>query len=162
MTAPPAFWDFSLRIYVADGVSDACLALQDHCGADVNLLLYMLWAAERGRRLDRGEVDAVAERTEAWQRDVVRPLRSARRALKTPLAHWSPEAATLRRRIQTNELEAERLQQMMMAALFESEYPGQPDEPTAAAAANLQTYATAIGADFPSAQKAVLLTALRR
>ena len=39
-TATTPFWRFSLTYYGQPGVSDACIALQDGCGVDVNLLLY--------------------------------------------------------------------------------------------------------------------------
>ena len=37
------FWRFSLRLYRAPGVGDACIALQETSGVDVNLLLFLLW-----------------------------------------------------------------------------------------------------------------------
>ena len=46
------FWRFSLRTYRAPGVQEACLALQDRCGADVNLLLFCGWTGRDGRALD--------------------------------------------------------------------------------------------------------------
>src|SRR5260221_13755017 len=36
-------WRFSLRFYRRPGVADACIALQDGCGGDVNILLFFLW-----------------------------------------------------------------------------------------------------------------------
>ena len=37
------FWGFSLRIYARQDVPQACLALQDEGGADVNLVLFLLY-----------------------------------------------------------------------------------------------------------------------
>ena len=51
--APHPFWRFSLRVYRAAGVQQACLALQEDCGADVNLLLLCGWQGLDGRALDR-------------------------------------------------------------------------------------------------------------
>ena len=44
-----SFWDFSLRVYGSDGVSAACIALQERHGIDVNLLLFSAWVGESGR-----------------------------------------------------------------------------------------------------------------
>ena len=50
-TATTPFWRFSLHFYRHTGVSDACIALQDDCGVDVNLLLFLLWLAAERRQL---------------------------------------------------------------------------------------------------------------
>ena len=48
-TMAERFWDFSVRTYGVPGVSQACLALQDERGVDVNMLLYCIWiGATRG------------------------------------------------------------------------------------------------------------------
>jgi uncharacterized protein (TIGR02444 family) len=44
------FWRFSLRLYRAPGVGDACIVLQEETGVDVNLLLFLLWQAKSGAR----------------------------------------------------------------------------------------------------------------
>src|SRR6202167_584330 len=44
-SAEAPFWRFSLNFYRQAGVSDACIALQDGCGVDVNLLLFLFWLA---------------------------------------------------------------------------------------------------------------------
>ncbi|GER04605.1 hypothetical protein JCM17846_22870 [Iodidimonas nitroreducens] len=44
-----AFWAFSLALYGRDDVAEACLYLQDHLGANVNLILYLCfrWRAHQ-------------------------------------------------------------------------------------------------------------------
>ena len=81
------FWDFSLEIYAKPGVAQACLALQDECGADVNLLLFCCWAGpldeiamRRGVVVCVGQGDAVFLGMEN-QRDSHAPCRCRRRAL---------------------------------------------------------------------------------
>jgi uncharacterized protein (TIGR02444 family) len=37
------FWDFSVRTYGRPGVAEACLALQNRDGADVNMLMFAAW-----------------------------------------------------------------------------------------------------------------------
>jgi uncharacterized protein (TIGR02444 family) len=44
-------WDFSLRIYGLPGIAPACLRCQDDAGADVNMILLLLWTAKGGVRL---------------------------------------------------------------------------------------------------------------
>ena len=50
------FWRFSLAFYRLPAVADACIALQEQAGVDVNLLLFLLWQATRGRELSQTEV----------------------------------------------------------------------------------------------------------
>src|SRR6516165_5812004 len=76
------FWRFSLRFYRQSGVADACIALQDDCGVDVNILLFLLWLATDQRRVGIAEVEAVCAKAGPWRDDVVAPLRSLRRRLK--------------------------------------------------------------------------------
>ncbi|MFB3151067.1 MAG: TIGR02444 family protein, partial [Alphaproteobacteria bacterium] len=42
-------WDFALVVYRRDGVAEACLALQESQGVDVNVLLFCCWLGESGR-----------------------------------------------------------------------------------------------------------------
>src|SRR5471030_292758 len=44
---PHPFWNFSLEIYAAEGVSGACLDLQERRGCDVNILLFCCWLGDR-------------------------------------------------------------------------------------------------------------------
>src|SRR6516162_7774056 len=76
------FWRFSLRFYRGAGVADACIALQDGCGVDVNILLFFLWLATARRYVPRATAQAVCEQAGTWRDDVVVPLRTLRRKLK--------------------------------------------------------------------------------
>jgi len=138
-----AFWDFSLRFYRLPGVAESCLELQDRHGADVNLLLFALWAASNGHLLDAAAI-AAAHRTAAqWRETVTRPLRAARRALKTSLEGFDDaKVAALRRQVMAAELESERLQQDAMARglAFNAN-----SAPLAAARQNLSRYEILIG-----------------
>ena len=55
-------------IYRQPGVGDACIALQDGAGVDVNLLLFLLWQASQGRTFAAAEVDDLERRIGAWRR----------------------------------------------------------------------------------------------
>ena len=79
------FWDFSLATYGKEGVADACIALQEAHGADVNVLLFCAWAGCHGVRLDRAQIEAACGAVRGWHEEVVRPLRSVRRRLKSAL-----------------------------------------------------------------------------
>lgn len=76
------FWDFSVRTYRCDDVPEACLALQDERGIDVNMLLYCLWyGATRGHQ-DLECFNRVFDFSESWADHVVRPLRGVRSWMK--------------------------------------------------------------------------------
>jgi uncharacterized protein (TIGR02444 family) len=112
-----AFWRFSLAVYAAPGVEAECLALQARHDVDVNLLLFCAWAgAERQWRLARADVDQMSQAVRTWQETVIKPLRSARRAVKT-IGLPNEAARELRARIAADEIEAERIEQALLFAL---------------------------------------------
>ena len=80
------FWRFSLQFYRLPKVADACIALQEDAGVDVNLLLFLLWHAQQRRRLSTADVAALESQIGPWRDLTVIPLRSVRRALKSPPA----------------------------------------------------------------------------
>src|ERR1700694_2021268 len=77
------FWTFSLGYYRGAGVSEACLELQDNCGVDVNVLLFLLWQASRKRSVPASEVKRIADTVRPWQIEVIGPIRALRRMLKS-------------------------------------------------------------------------------
>lgn len=156
-----SFWTFSLQIYAKPGLAETCLELQDHCGADVNLLLFMLWSAYEHRRLSVQDIEKVSDLVKPWQEGVVRPLRLARRTLKSAAEGWQfDETAALRQRIKAEELNAERIQQDVMETFFRANDLGQPDRVPEAVTANLEGYATAIHAAFPEKHVSILVRSI--
>jgi uncharacterized protein (TIGR02444 family) len=149
------FWRFSLRFYRQPGVADACIALQEQSGVDVNLLLYLLWHALDGRSFTVAEVESVERRIAPWREATVVPLRAVRRALKTPPALVeAPAAEAFRNRIKAVELDAERLQQEAMYAIAApSGEPSASAEAKAAARASIVAYEKICARPF--AQRAV-------
>jgi uncharacterized protein (TIGR02444 family) len=143
-----SFWRFSLRTYRAPGVEKACLALQDDCGADVNLLLYCCWTGLSGRRLSARAVRSARAAVARWQSGVVSPLRRARRAIRKGHRGVTGEwAGQLRRRISAAELDAEYVEQSVLAAHAAGMPPSaRKCEPREAAAANLKCYLDLLGA----------------
>ena len=159
--APSPFWTFSLRFYAAPRVPAACLALQDGSGVDVNVLLFALYAARRGRRLRAADVARLIDALSVWKDEVVVPLRLVRRALKEPPPVIDATAGeALRNRVKAVELEAERLEQEALFAAFPLDDLGVPaPDPAAAARANVAAHAEALGATFDAGAVETLLTA---
>jgi len=129
-------WLFSLRIYAAPGVADACLALQDRRDLDVNRLLHALWAGSQGRQLDTAALRRLDAVTVTWQSEVVRPLRAVRRHLKQ--AEATAEQEALRRAVKRDELAAEKIEQRVLHDL--GDLGDMAPTPYRAAAANLCGY----------------------
>jgi uncharacterized protein (TIGR02444 family) len=153
-----SFWTFSLKVYAGQAVADVCLGLQDQFDADVNVVLFMLWSAARGRRLSLQEIGDVIDLAKPWHIRVVRPLRLARRSLKIPPPDWPlQETEALRQRVKANELEAERLQQQALARFAQANNIGQPDTTVAASVSNLKNYANLLNVVFPDQAVSILV-----
>jgi uncharacterized protein (TIGR02444 family) len=156
-----SFWNFSLKLYAEQAVANVCLSLQDHFDADVNVVLFMLWSAARGRRLNLEEIDDTIDLVKPWQTQVIRPLRLARRSLKTPPSDWPlQETEALRQRVKADELEAERLQQQVLAHFAQANEMGQPDTIRAASLSNLANYAKLLNVAFPDQAVSILVASL--
>lgn len=153
------FWRHSLQLYAAAGIAPACLALQDDHGIDVNLLLLCCWLGSQGRRLGLRDMRAAMTSVADWQRCVIQPLRSVRRALK-PMAQGAlAEAAPrMRQRLARLELEAEFQEHELLLHWAESRtLTCRPDTPQATTAANLRTYLRLMG--VPDGRMEATLTA---
>jgi uncharacterized protein (TIGR02444 family) len=139
MSDAAAFWRFSLAIYARPGVAPACLVLQDEYGRDVNVMLFCCWLGASGRgRIDRAGLDGADRAVSGWRREVVEPLRTARRAIK---AAALPESDAIYAKAKAIELEAERLLQHQLAARAPAENVGSPmDRRLSDALANLALY----------------------
>jgi uncharacterized protein (TIGR02444 family) len=167
-TAPASsgspFWRFSLQFYRLPGVAEACIKLQEEAGADVNLLLFLLWHGARRRRLLTQEVEALEQKIAAWRNQTVIPLRAIRRALKSPPGLVEAGTAeAFRTRIKGVELEAERLQQEAMYDLVRVSLLGE-DAPSVAdaARANVTAYAGICRGVFAESAVAAVLDALAK
>jgi uncharacterized protein (TIGR02444 family) len=158
------FWRFSLHFYRQPGAADACIALQEQAGVDVNLLLFLLWHATYKRALSAAEVAELEGRVGPWRDATVIPLRAVRRALKTPPGLVAPATAELfRTKIKAVELEAERLQQEAMYQLARPPQLGhEVPSPEDAARANVAAYETMRQTAFPKPATETLLAALAR
>ncbi len=114
-----AFWRFSLRIYRAPGVADDCLAVQERCGIDVNLMLFCAWlGAERGVPLAVEDFAGCRAAVHEWHERAVKPLRAARRQMK-----GLTDVEPLRTHVKGLELEAERIEQERLFKFALSKWP---------------------------------------
>ncbi len=108
-------WRFSLSVYRAPDVPEACLALQDEYGTDVNVLLFFLWMTtswcSAPATVDIARADA---KVHDWRGGVVVPLREVRRTLKTFPALPRSESERLRQKVKAAELAAEQLEQALL------------------------------------------------
>ena len=159
-TRDSAFWQFSLAFYARPGVADACLALQDETGADVNVMFYVLYLAGQRRQIDRVDAAHIDASIKAWRETAVVPLRTLRRRLKSgiePIAVADTEA--LRSAIKRIELDAERIEQEWLEINVPAATLGtRAKSPVAAAQANLAAYGALLG-DLSPAPVALLLAA---
>jgi uncharacterized protein (TIGR02444 family) len=157
------FWRFSLQFYRQPGVAEACIALQEGSGVDVNLLLFLLWQAAQGRRLSDVQIRELEQKISAWRDLTVIPLRNLRRALKSPPGLVPGAAAeAFRTRIKAVELEAERLQQEAMYGLASAALLGEAAPSAAAARENVAAYEGLCGSAFATSAVDVLLAALAK
>jgi len=159
-TASTPFWRFSLKYYGQAGVSDACIALQDGCGIDVNLLLFLFWLASERQALSADEVKKLDATIKSWRELTIIPIRDTRRKLKGAKTFVDPaKQEALRDKVKAVELEAEKLQQEALYAFTQSGPLGKPAEPPAAARGNVAAFERAMGASFPKASVDVLVNA---
>jgi uncharacterized protein (TIGR02444 family) len=156
------FWTFSLGYYRGAGVSEACLELQDNCGVDVNVVLFLLWMASQKQQIAVDAVKRLADKVRPWQVDVIGPIRTLRRRLKgdAPLLDKGP-AELFRTKIKAVELESERLQQEAMYALASTVVSEPAPSATAAARASIAAYQQTLGRTLTPAAIDTLIGALQ-
>jgi len=108
------FWEFSLSTYAADGVASAALAVQEELGVDINIILYASWLAELGLKLTYTHAQGLESHIARWRKEVVIPLRAARRAVRADLG-----SGVLYDELKAVELNCEKHQQQMMWEYFQ-------------------------------------------
>jgi uncharacterized protein (TIGR02444 family) len=143
------FWDFSLSIYRKPGVADACLFVQDRYGLNVNLVLFCVWIADSGGgALTAAHIGKALRRIADWEEHVIMPLREIRRTCRRE-ALGVPEflLQLFQPQIETAELEAEHVEQLVLAELARSLAPSAlassddaPDAPASDAVRSLKAY----------------------
>jgi uncharacterized protein (TIGR02444 family) len=102
-------WEFALAAWERPDVRATCVQLQDEHHQCVSLLLWRAWAASEGRSVGAGLMRTAIELARPWERDVVAPLRAARRALDNPFEGLAePTRGRLRDETSAAELAAEK------------------------------------------------------
>lgn len=156
------FWTFSLGYYRGAGVSEACLDLQDNCGVDVNVVLFLVWQATQKRSFPADQVKLIAGKVRPWQADVIGPIRTLRRMLKDSAPLLDKGSAELfRTKIKAIELESERLQQQAMYAMAAGLASEAAPSAEAAARASIAAYENVVGRPFTRAAVDTLIAALK-
>jgi len=167
MTTPESFWKFAIRTYRCEGVADTCLALQDECGADVNVLLFCCWMGATRGEIETDTFNSVLEFSRAWADHVVRPLRSVRTWMKSDGCHVPAmpveSCMNLRERIKKVELESEQMQENVMQAMVDHTPMASlgVDEQSSHAMFNLRRYCEAEGIEWSRETKTRLGLILR-
>ena len=133
------FWNYSLRFYDNPETEKAFIDAQNRLGADVNLILYLLFRAQGGHYLDLDDIKNAEDSVSSWRSGVIEPLREIRRNLKN-YPHSLPEKdqAKIRREIKDLEIKTEQCQQQHMENL---DLKGRSAAPNDAAQHNLAVYA---------------------
>lgn len=103
------FWRFSLAVYGRAGVAETVLNFQDRRGAQVNVILFVLWLTAMGQDVSDILLSRAISVSRDWQESVVGPVRRARRAVKGMEGLYS--------RLKETELACEHAEQMALAAL---------------------------------------------
>ena len=157
------FWDYSLALYKQPGVADACLYLQDRYGLNVNIVLFCVWSASSGlAALAAGQLATAIRRVSDWQQQVVAPLRHIRRALgREPLGIPEFLLDTYRPQIEAAELEAEHVEQLVLADFADSMSRGTAESPAQVARQNLGVYIESAGVSADADLDASLDTLIR-
>ncbi|KRP47263.1 TIGR02444 family protein [Pseudomonas libanensis] len=111
-------WSFALSTYARPGVEAECLRLQEQ-GADVCLLLCGAWLEQRGVAYTSERVQALQQLARPWRTQVVEPLRQVRVQWRA-MAQQDTQLASLRERVKTLEVEAERALLMRLETLAQA------------------------------------------
>ena len=144
-----SFWDFSLEVYSCEGVSAACIGLQDRHILDVNLILLSMWLGHDGHPImDNNALNRALDISRRWNKDIICGVRAVRLALKDDFSPIGAEnCEVLRKSILSLEIEGEHLEQLALASTVTSE-PNPELEPSlrlAICTANLGLYLTELG-----------------
>lgn len=157
-----ALWQFSLALYAAPGVSHACIQLQDHWQANINLILWLVWLEQRNQPVDSDLIVQAEAAIAPWSEQTLQPLRALRRLIGSQRANHTSEANNsneaikedLYQQLKAAELLAEKIEQRTLVQLS-SELPSLP---TINQGSNLNQYLERL--QIPVAERQELLACL--
>lgn len=101
------FWSYSLTQYSQPECEAFCLAAQNQYAIDVNLILFGVWLANQGKRLD---LTRLPKPITLHQQHIIQPLRELRIALKSA-SELDSQIQHLRNHLKKVELQAEQVEQ---------------------------------------------------
>ncbi|MDF1721281.1 MAG: TIGR02444 family protein [Minwuia sp.] len=113
---PNELWDYATRVYGRGRAQEACLAMQDRHGLDVNVLMFCCWVASSGRgRFRDGELEHALQAVDRWHDHVIGNLHQLKLFLKGGVAP-APKTLSddLRRVVVESELHAEHVEVLML------------------------------------------------
>lgn len=115
---PNDLWDYATRVYARGTAKEACLALQDRHGLDVNVMLFCCWVASSGRGTFRdSELDQALRAVADWRGNAINALHGLKLYLKGDTAPAPrPLSDDLRRVVVECELHAEHVEVLMLHA----------------------------------------------
>lgn len=117
-----SLWDFAVGIYQHEPIKSACLQLQDTMGADVCLLLTVVWLGKNGRQLTLAEIALLVSTVELWQQKMTLPLRRLRKEVRQLIdSEPSLNAKPVYQQIKAAELEAERVSLQQLQAFTDTQ-----------------------------------------
>lgn len=138
--AADAAWAGIAALYTRPGMTERCLALQQRDGTSVTTLLTLIWTAAHGRgAVTRQAAGDIAALSEAFQAEVLRPLRTSRDGLKRWLEILEG-ASGVRQDLLDHELAAERLEQNLVLRCVERTGHCPPDDPCGDACLSVARY----------------------
>ncbi|OSQ38538.1 hypothetical protein TMES_10190 [Thalassospira mesophila] len=110
-----ALWKFTVAFYGRPGVAPVCLDLQEKCGLDVNLLLFLAWLGLQEKAPH--SISALEAAVRDWRENVILPLRTLRRHMRE---NPRDTVQSLRDQIKKDELAAERIEQELLCEAVET------------------------------------------
>ena len=120
---PNLAWSDICALYADAATQQALLSRQDEDGLDVVLHLFAHWAAAQGHALDATALAQAEALVAPWRAQVIAPLRTLRRAMKT-MARDTARREAVRDKVQAAELAAERAQVEMLCEWLQARQDG--------------------------------------
>lgn len=118
LPTPEQLWQFCLQVYPA--IQQPLLKLQDEPGANVNLMLLLLYAEQQHWRWSAAEIEQLHQAVRPVNQQCTQPIRQLRRQLSNQ--------ATLKQALLLAELEAEKLEQQALLAACPNPAKGSDDD----------------------------------
>lgn len=108
-----SYWQYSLSLYAVPGIADACLALQDAHGVNVNVLLFFCFARDSGMAIDSATLESIVLSIEASEAQLFEHRRLRKNAKPTQGARCNNYE-----QLKSQELDLERVQQKKIVEAY--------------------------------------------